>query len=124
MRSTWIVLIFGATVFQLRAQCLPVRRALVVGINTYEKGKLRKDAYTVETPIVPRLPIMGPGERSAFQNLEGAVNDAVDFAAVLQKYGFAERNIELLTEEKATAQNILDRFQRRLIAQRGLASPG
>jgi hypothetical protein len=115
MRSALIVLVFGATVLQIRAQCPPVRRALVVGINTYENGKLRKAAYRVERPVVPRLPIMGAGERSAFQNLEGAVNDAVDFAALLQKYGFDERNIELLTEEKATAQNILDRFQKRLI---------
>lgn len=98
-----------------QAQCQPVRRALVVGINTYETGKPRKPANKLAKPIVPRLPVMGAGERPSFANLEGAVNDALDFAALLQSYGFDEKNIELLMEEQATAQNILDKFQSELI---------
>ncbi len=87
----------------------------MVGINTYETGQPRKAAYQVAAPVVPRIPVLGGGERRPFQNLEGAVNDAVEFAALLQNHGFDEKNIDLLIEEKATAQNILDQFQSRLV---------
>jgi len=116
MRAGLFLLLYcGLAIFQADGQCQPVRRALVVGINTYESGKLRKAASTVQKPLVSRLPIMGSGDRPSFSNLRGAVNDAVDFSILLQKYGFEEKNIKLLPEEEATAQNILDQFQARLI---------
>jgi hypothetical protein len=120
VRNAYILLLLSwGAVSGAQAQCQPARRALVVGINTYEMGKARKAAYNAGSLIVPRSPVMGSGERPSFLNLEGAVNDAVEFSVLLQKYGFEEKNIELLTEEKATAQNILDRFQAGLIDASG-----
>ncbi len=115
MRWAAILLFWAASGWRVHAQCQPVRRALVVGINTYEAGKTRKPPAKTANPLVSRLPVMGVANRPAFPNLDGAVNDAVDFAALLQNYNFDPKNIELLTEEQATAQQILDRFQSRLI---------
>ncbi|HEY4360688.1 MAG TPA: caspase family protein [Bryobacteraceae bacterium] len=97
------------------AQCTPVRRAVVVGINTYTGN--RKPAIRAGTALVARLPVAGSFQPREFWNLEGAVNDATRFAAVLQgdPYSFEEQNIKLLTEDQATAQNILDTFERQLI---------
>ena len=97
------------------AQCQPVRRAVVVGINTYTGN--RKPAIRTTTALVARQPVAGTFHSREFWNLEGAVNDATRFAALLQgdPYSFDEQNIHLLTEEQATAQNILDTFERQLI---------
>ena len=64
-----------------------------------------------------RPPVQGSFQPRDFWNLQGAVNDATQFAAFLQgdPYGFEEQNIHLLVEEQATAQNILDAFERHLI---------
>jgi len=95
--------------------CEPVRRALVVGINLYTGN--RKPGVRVEKPLVARQPVDGAFHAREFGNLEGAVNDATEFAAFLEgePYRFEERNIKLLLEEQATAQNILDTFERHLI---------
>jgi len=99
----------------LAAQCQPSKRALVVGINTYS-GK-RPPAAHFEKPLVPRLPVEGANTARPFDNLDGAVNDANDFADLLesQGYDFPRQNVIRLLEAKATAQNILDTFQRWLV---------
>jgi hypothetical protein len=104
------------------AQCQPARRALVVGINTYSGA--RPPGVRVEKPLVARLPVQGSVAARPFDNLDGAVNDASDFADLLESkgYDFAKGNVVRLLEEKATAQNILDTFQRHLID--GATCPG
>ena len=97
------------------AQCQPAKRALVVGINTYSGA--RPAAIRIERPLVARLPVEGTGGGRVLDNLAGAVNDANDFADLLESngYDFPKANVVRLLEEKATAQNILDTFQRHLV---------
>ena len=97
------------------AQCQPVKRALVVGINHYS-GK-RAAAVRVEKPLVARIAVEGTSTARPFDDLDGAVNDANDFADLLesQGYDFPKANVVRLIDEKATAQNILDTFQRHLV---------
>ena len=104
------------------ADCRPSRRALVVGINTYT-GK-RAPGFHVDKPLVARVPIQGNVAARPFENLDGAVNDANDFADLLESQGFdfPKQNVVRLLEEKATAQNILDTFQRHLVD--GATCPG
>jgi hypothetical protein len=115
-----ILLLFGFASLALtraNAQCTPVRRALVVGINSYGENGNRPAAEKVEQPLVQRLPVVGTTKRGEYNDLEGAVNDAKEFNARLQttEYGFASKNIVLLLENEATAQNILDTFKRKLV---------
>ncbi len=104
------------------ADCQPSRRALVVGINTYT-GK-RAPGFHVDKPLVARIPVQGNIAPRPFENLDGAVNDANDFADLLESQGFdfPKQNVVRLLEEKATAQNILDTFQRHLVD--GATCPG
>jgi len=97
------------------AQCQPARRALVVGVNTYAGARPR--GVRVEKPRVPRVAVQGTSAARPFENLDGAVNDANDFGDLLESegYDFPKDNVIRLLEEKATAQNILDTFQRHLI---------
>ena len=57
----------------------------------------------------------GPAYGRFFSNLQGAVNDAIEFAALLDSYEFERSNIRVLLEQEATARNILDTFRRHLI---------
>jgi hypothetical protein len=104
------------------AQCQPARRAVVVGINTNAGN--RPPGVRVEKPLVPRVPVQGTATARPFDNLDGAVNDANDFADLLESegYDFPKENVIRLLEEKATAQNILDTFQRHLVD--GATCPG
>ena len=67
------------------------QRALLIGINTYQPA-----GTTAEHPAGC---IYGRCELGAFQNLDGAVNDAVSMADLLTspKFGFAAKNVVLLT---------------------------
>jgi hypothetical protein len=67
------------------------RRALIIGINTYQPA-----GTTAEHPAGC---IYGRCELGAFQNLEGSVNDAQSIADVLTspKFGFPAGNVVLLT---------------------------
>jgi hypothetical protein len=97
------------------AQCQPAKRALVVGINTYSGS--RPPGVRVEKASVTRVPVQGTSAPRPFDNLEGAVNDANDFADLLESTGFdfPRENVVRLIEGNGTAQNILDTFQRHLI---------
>ena len=104
------------------AQRQPARRALVVGINT--NAGTRPPGVRVEKPLVPRVPVQGDVTARPFDNLDGAVNDANDFADLLESegYDFPREHVIRLLEEKATAQNILDTIQRHLVD--GASCPG
>ncbi len=97
------------------AQCQPSRRALVVGINTYS-GK-RPAGIRIDKPLVQRTPVHGSLGPRPIGDLDGAVNDANDFADLLESRGFdfPKENVIRLLQEKATAQNILDTFERHLV---------
>lgn len=117
MRYSFALAAFCGVVFLPPAmgQCQPVRRALVVGINTYKNT--RPPGFRVEKPLVPRVPIQGTTSARDLVNLDGALNDANDFAELLESkgYDFPKESVIRLLEEKATAQNILDTFQRHLV---------
>jgi hypothetical protein len=115
----------GAVVLQPSAaiaQCQPARRALVVGINA--NSGTRPPGVRVEKPLVPRVPVQGAVTARPLDNLDGAVNDANDFADLLesQGYDFPKASVIRLLDDKATAQNILDTFQRHLVD--GATCPG
>jgi hypothetical protein len=102
------------------AQPPPVRRAVVVGIDKYDTGRL--PATRIATPLVARpWQLSGAARRSTYSDLSGSVNDANAFAALLSTYDFAPNHITVLLNQKATAQNILDTIQRDLI---DAAQPG
>lgn len=93
------------------------RRALLVGIDRYiaypregnrtppsELAKLRLKA------------IHGSFERRSIPDLGGAVNDAAAMKEILiDRFGFEERNIILLTNEQATGDRVLTLLQTHLI---------
>ena len=108
----WSVLLWPS---HTMAQCQPAKRALVVGINTYSGA--RPPAVRVEKPLVRRLRVHGSRTARSLGNLAGAVNDANDFADLLESKGFdfPKGSVIRLLDEEATAQNILDTFQRQLI---------
>jgi len=124
MRSCLAAAAFCGLVLPLAAvaQCRPARRALVVGIDT--NSGARPPGVRVAKPLVARLPVQGTATARPFDNLDGAVNDANDFADLLEStgYDFPKKNVIRLLEENATAQNILDTFQRHLVD--GATCPG
>jgi hypothetical protein len=81
------------TVLLCLLTCAPAqtRRALIIGIDTYEPAGT--------TPQHPAGCVYGRCELGSFQNLEGAVNDAQSIADVLTgpKFGFPADNVVLLT---------------------------
>lgn len=82
----------------------PVRRALVVGIDTYEPSDTRSS-------LAPR-----PGR--GFRNLRGAAGDAQALAEVLiARFGFSRDDVVVLTDRAAGRAAILGEFERRLIAE-------
>lgn len=71
------------------------RRALVIGINTYQPPTPAPD-----------------GKPFRWINLDGAINDAQGMKALLvARFGFAEADIELLTDAAASRQGILEGLQ-------------
>jgi hypothetical protein len=112
------LLSFCALPFQcVAADCQPVRRALIVGISKYVPGPARKAPVRTEKPAVSRIAVSGNTLRppSTFVDLPAAVNDANSFADLLGGYEFQTANVTVLRNEQATAQEILDHFQKNLI---------
>jgi hypothetical protein len=68
------------------------KRALLIGINTYQPAGTRADH--------PAGCIYGRCELGSFENLEGSVNDAQSMADLLTspKFGFPANNVALLTD--------------------------
>ena len=84
-----------------RVAAEPARRALVIGIEDYSASKLRG----VPSPV-----------RRNWYNLNAAVDDAEAMRVVLmKKYGFAARDIVLLTNQQATRKAIVDAITTHLI---------
>lgn len=82
----------------------PIRRALLVGIDTYEAPE-------------PRSSFAPPPGRG-FRNLRGAAGDARALAEVLiARFGFSRDDVVVLTDRAAGRAAILGAFERRLIAE-------
>jgi hypothetical protein len=107
--------------FTTAAAGAEVRRAVLVGIDDYSAGN--RSAYQLSDRTRTRLrAIQGTPSRQALSNLEGAVNDAAAMREILiQRFGFEERNVILLTNQEATADQILGALQNHLIDN---AKPG
>jgi hypothetical protein len=99
------------------------RRALLVGIDRYlpypdDPGKRAPSERTK----LRMQEIRGTSSRRSIPTLSGAVNDAVAMKEILiDRFGFEERNIILLTNEEATADRILTLLKTHLIDN---ANPG
>jgi len=116
--------IFGTRLLLLAAGCLlpfapaaaQTKRALLIGINTYEaKGK------TISKPagIPPRSDAAGADrwDLPEWGNLDGSLNDVQSVHELLasSKFGFAENNIHVVEEEKATRDGILQAMKKYLL---------
>lgn len=76
-----------------------VKRALIIGIDTYEETKQTPAAFAAR----------GEAERAGWKNLEGCVNDARSMKQlVMARYGFVEQNIDTLYNRQATHESILN----------------
>jgi hypothetical protein len=127
-----IIMKHGALVIALflTGFCLQIRaaerRALLVGIDRYLPYP---DEHANPTPVPPSertklrmRAVQGSPSRRSIPALSGAVNDAVAMKEILiDRFGFDERNIVLLTNEEATADRILALLQTQLIDR---ARPG
>ena len=84
---------------QVLAQDTRRKRALLVGINSYP-GKNAQDLKT----------------QGLWYKLRGAVNDVeLQRELLIHRFGFHADDILVLTDEKATRQNILENFEKHLI---------
>ena len=98
------------------------RRAVVVGIDHYTRPDKSQPMVLSGNAKVRLAQIQGKPSRTAISDLEGSVNDAVQLRELLiQKYGFAEKNVVLLKDGEATADHILDALQKHLVDE---AQPG
>jgi len=93
--------------------CLPLpgetRRALVIGINTYEPPDGETAVEIRPDPGSRSLPGRQPRTRGSFQNLYGAVNDARDMRRILiERFHFLPQNIRFMAERDATRAAILE----------------
>jgi hypothetical protein len=92
------------------------KRALLIGIDTYEpKGK------AVAKPS-GMAQLKNAGETSRWDlptwiNLDGSLNDVESVHQLLAspKFGFAENNIHIVTQEKATREGILQAMKKYLL---------
>jgi hypothetical protein len=76
-----------------------VKRALIIGIDTYEE--------TTQTPAA--FAARGEAERAGWKNLNGCVNDARSVKQlIMARYGFMEENIDTLMNRQATHESILN----------------
>ena len=90
----------------------PVRRALLIGINTYEPTaeERQKLAAAAKPPKSKK-----PG-RGNFQDLDGCVNDVEEMRALLiARFGFKPGEVLMLTNRQATREAIFDGISRHLV---------
>jgi hypothetical protein len=102
MRRSFVWLIFLLAVllsFYPSSSNAATKKALLVGINTYEK-----------------LPFYSRTLGRQITNLKGSVNDVTSMKGMLvSRYGFRVEDIRVLTDDKATREAILNTFERWLI---------
>jgi Caspase domain len=94
----------------------PVRRALLVGIDNYERDP---DFQSVkcEDPVRKQSPQRKlTNAKGGFSRLEGPVDDVCMLRQLLiTSYGFEAKNIHVVQDQNATHQGVLDAFKRYLI---------
>ncbi len=99
------------------------RRALLVGIDKYDPPPDQKSgpAKTAHGGI-KRVAVKGNSKRQPFESLDGAVSDMEAVKTLLlDKFGFRADDIKTLTNQEATADEILSAIQKHLIDS---AQPG
>ena len=90
------------------------RRALLIGIDSYQKSALPEKGSPNQEKITSSEPERMC--RNTWSNLDGAVNDAKSMKDMLvTKYGFKEKDIVLLTEQNATRDGILNALRDHLL---------
>jgi hypothetical protein len=118
-RALAIALAVAAALSGRAVKAQPVRRALVIGIDTYRWPDERLAAWrpAAEREVAAWRERVGPvlglaatatdDRRARIENLDGSVNDALAMAAMLRnpKYGFTD--VRLLRNEEATRDGIL-----------------
>ena len=117
-------LLFPISLAQSSAQTRkPTRRALLVGIDNYERDPDFQSVKCQE-PVVRK---QSPGRKltnakGGFVRLEGPVDDVCAVRQLLiTGYGFAAQNIHVIEDKDATHDGILSAFKRYLIDE---AAPG
>lgn len=76
-----------------------VKRALIIGIDTYEQTKQTPAAFASR----------GEAERAGWKNLDGCVNDARSiYQLITARYGFMAENIDTMYNQQATHESILN----------------
>ena len=101
----------------------PVRRALLVGIDNYERDP-DFESVKCEDPVIREQPPRRKltNAKGGFSRLEGPVDDVCMLRQMLiTSYGFEAKNIHVVQDQNATHQGILDAFKRYLIDE---AAPG
>jgi hypothetical protein len=100
--------LFFALVLVATGAFAETRRAVVIGIDKYVPGSIEGG---------PDESTRGAGRsRDAWGDLDGSVNDAEEFAALLEgNYGFEHQNITILRNRDATRENILATIRHQLI---------
>ena len=98
------------------------RRALLVGIDEYMRPSQNATPELSERTRERLRSVSGRPGRKDLMNLDGAVNDVTRIRDLLiGRFGFEKSNVILLTNEQATADNILDKLRAHLIES---ARPG
>ena len=99
------------------------RRALLVGIDKYDPPSGAKPGPAkANHGAIKRVAVKGNSKRQQFESLDGAVGDMEAMKVLLMdKFGFREGDIKTLTNQEATADEILSAIQKHLIDS---AQPG
>ncbi len=93
----------------------PTKRALLIGINHYERPQPRDSQATSASDhaekqlhVTAKHSVASPSGRTYFIDLHGPKNDVRAMKELLTaKYGFAERNVTMLEDQQATREGIL-----------------
>ncbi len=112
------LLIVSLALIAARPAAAQTKRALLIGINTYEaKGT------AISKPPSAALQ-NGAGEASrweipAWQNLDGSLNDVESMHQILAstKFAFAENNIHIVEEDQATREGILQAMKKYMLEE-------
>lgn len=115
MKTTLRIGLFAILFFCLQdALNAGVKRALIIGIDTYEQ--------TPQTPAA--FAQRGSAERSGWKNLNGCVNDALSIRQLITaRYGFQPQNIDTLFNKQATHESIINALNA-LIGECQTPTPG
>jgi hypothetical protein len=116
-RLAWILLASATLIGVVPHGLAQAKRALLIAIDTYDLGD-----QPISHPDLARKGDMGEATRwdgPVWHNLDGAVNDANSMHALLtsSKFGFPEKNIRLVTQEKATRNGILAAMREELVTK-------